>query len=805
MSGKKVTTSVIAIVMALAIALSGTFAWQSISQTALNEAMGANPGGRLHDDFSGPGGTKDIYVENFGSLPIYARVRLDEYMEIGPGAGTKDGTTGNSTAASLVTGADIDDVTTWTTHIPGASSADTGAGTESPTWATAGETFHKYWVWTMGGQDTANNPNGTTIYMPTFNKNQDSLHADINGTLEGTIAGDAVHYDDYTAYTNGQQVTADAYYDADNNTTDEDPTKPGNGGTQGTNYTVVNETHTAKSTEAGKVITMAEWKALADTDPGNGTEWKGSVQAWVYDTDGWAYWSQPIAPNTATGLLLDKIAQTNAAINGEWYYAINAVGQFITADDLGSAANADGFYSNGGAAPSSDALTLLETIGVNTSGSTPASGVSIMEGSAVVTRLSMAPSDTKTLTVNAPAGADTNWTWAVATDNSNGHITVNNGTVSVDTSAQAGESAVITATNGDSPALTASVTVTVATTPPAVTYTATIQKNGTATTAEDVTIGDTTGVTLTAAVTASGGSPTASSWTWSVDATNAAKVSLSSTNTASTTVTITSGSGATDGAQTTLTATDAANGNAVANVTITAKAAARTVAKNDVVTLDSIDFVVLDVDTTNNTALLLAKDILEEQGFDSVNHGNGHSTYGDNEWNQSQLRNYLNSDAASGVTLSNGQSGATKTVAGWLNNKNEIATAVVSTDIYTQGEYNSTSMTKTTDKIFLLSQADVFGTYYDGSTDVAVTDNQMYTWKSAKLDLTGITELNQSWIGYTSGTITADWWWLRSPRYGDYTVARVYSDGTLSFSAGCNTPGGVRPALVVNINNLPSV
>ena len=45
--------------------------------------MGANPGGRLHDDFSGPGGTKDIYVENFGSQPIYARVRLDEYMEIG--------------------------------------------------------------------------------------------------------------------------------------------------------------------------------------------------------------------------------------------------------------------------------------------------------------------------------------------------------------------------------------------------------------------------------------------------------------------------------------------------------------------------------------------------------------------------------------------------------------------------------------------------------------------------------------------------------------------------------------------------
>ena len=800
MSRKKITTSALAIVMAAAIALSGTFAWQSISQNALNEAMGANPGGRLHDDFSGPGGTKDIYVENFGSQPIYARVRLDEYMEIGTDAGTKDGTTGNSAATSLVTTADIDDVTTWTTHIPGATSADTGAGTESPSWATAGETFHKYWTWTMGGQDAANT-DGTTIYMPTFNKNQDSLAADINGTLEGITPGDAIHYDDYHAYTTAETKTADAYYDADDNTTDEDSTKPGNGGTQGTNYTVVNVFNDTATTETAKVITMAEWLTLPDDTSASGStagNTKADIKAWVYDTDGWAYWSQPIAPNTATGLLLDKIAQTSAPINGEWYYAINAVGQFITADDLGNATDADGFYSNGGSAPSSDALTLLETIGVTVNGGAT-TGAQIMDSGAAVTSLTMAPSDTKTLTVNAPAGADTNWTWAVATDNSNGHITVNNGTVSVDTSAQAGESAVITATNGDSPALTASVTVTVATTPPAVTYTATIQKNGTATTAEDVTIGDTTGVTLTAAVTASGGSPTASSWTWS------AKVSLSSTNTASTTVTITSGSGATDGAQTTLTATDAANGNAVANVTITAKAAARTVAKNDVVTLDSIDFVVLDVDTTNNTALLLAKDILEEQGFDSVNHGNGHSTYGDNGWNQSQLRNYLNSDAASGVTLSNGQSGATKTVAGWLNNKNEIATAVVSTDIYTQGEYNSTSMTKTTDKIFLLSQADVFGTYYDGSTDVAVTDNQMYTWKSAKLDLTGITELNQSWIGYTSGTITADWWWLRSPRYGDYTVARVYSDGTLSFSAGCNTPGGVRPALVVNINNLPSV
>ena len=81
MSATKVKTSVLAVLSAAAIALAGTFAWQSISQTALNEATEViNPGGRLHDDFSGyrETDTKDIYVENFGSQPIYARVRLDE-------------------------------------------------------------------------------------------------------------------------------------------------------------------------------------------------------------------------------------------------------------------------------------------------------------------------------------------------------------------------------------------------------------------------------------------------------------------------------------------------------------------------------------------------------------------------------------------------------------------------------------------------------------------------------------------------------------------------------------------------------
>lgn len=763
MSGKKVTTSVIAIVMALAIALSGTFAWQSISQTALNEAMGANPGGRLHDDFSGPGGTKDIYVENFGSLPIYARVRLDEYMEIGPGAGTKDGTTGNSTAASLVTGADIDDVTTWTTHIPGASSADTGAGTESPTWATAGETFHKYWVWTMGGQDTANNPNGTTIYMPTFNKNQDSLHADINGTLEGTIAGDAVHYDDYTAYTNGQQVTADAYYDADNNTTDEDPTKPGNGGTQGTNYTVVNETHTAKSTEAGKVITMAEWKALADTDPGNGTEWKGSVQAWVYDTDGWAYWSQPIAPNTATGLLLDKIAQTNATINGEWYYAINAVGQFITADDLGSAANTDGFYSNGGAAPSSDALTLLETIGVNTSGSTPASGVSIMEGSAVVTRLSMAPNDTKTLTVSAPAAASGNWTWnssvpgivtatGTGTDNKDCTVTAETDGVTI-----------ITATNDANPALTASVTVTVATPTPA--YTVSIKDSSstpvTSGSTVNMTRGDQPSFTATVSNTVSGGK-----WVWSSGVAAAATVIETSRTANSSTATV-----ITNAAGTSLITAEyrQKNGTMLAKATFTAnvKPPAEGLKAGDTQVLDGVRYTVLALNNnligtdgnTYNAALLLSTDIQETEArpFDLESH----------TWHSSAMRTRLNST--------------------WLTSHSEVAAKAIEVPISTRLD-RTTVESKTDDKVFLLSEADMYGTSNDGED--TSPQSWEYTYNGAKLAY--FTTDNEK--AAAGGT-----YWLRSPGRSASYVAVVGTDGTREGVFYNNPRGGVRPAFWYNL------
>lgn len=271
-SKKKIAASIGAVGVAAVFALGGTFAWQSISQTALNETMKTiNPGGRLHDDFNGQ--NKNVYVENFtkpgeNGSTIYARVRLDEYMEIGKGAGADAG----NEATPVVADTDLNDKSTWVTRTPGTDDI------------TSNGDFATYWDWNMGGQG---------VYMPTFNMNKDSLQADVNGTYDGTSDADEIHYDDYVEYKEGDKVTADETYDADTNDIDE-----GAGAIEGTNITTVaDQEHTAALTGTATVMTMAEWI-------------EGGMQEgdfWVWDTDGWAYWAKGIKAGETTGLLLDEI------------------------------------------------------------------------------------------------------------------------------------------------------------------------------------------------------------------------------------------------------------------------------------------------------------------------------------------------------------------------------------------------------------------------------------------------------------------------------------------------------------------
>ena len=421
-SKKKIAASVGAVGLAAVIALGGTFAWQSISQTALNETMDTiNPGGRLHDDFNGK--NKDVYVENFtegeGATTIYARVRLDEYMEIGVAGGA---------ATPLVAETSRDDVTTWTTRLP---------GTENMTEDT---TFGAYWDWSMGGQ---------TTYMPTFNMNKDSLKADINGTYDGTSDADDVHYDDYVDYSLPENATKtdDEIYDADTNDVDEaDPI-------ESTNITTVaDQEHTVKQTGTAAVITMQQWIEEYDMAPG---------AYWVWDTDGWAYWAQGIEPGEATGLLLDEIVQSNPP-SDSWYYGINVVGQFVTADDIGFL-NGTGFYDeSAGAAPTANAELLLETI---TGTNIPSSQVtvtavgdatSVAAGNTLQFNAAVADKEDETI-----AEATVTWSVAGATD-SEGTSIDENGLLTVSASEEVDTELTVTATymDGDE-AVTGSVTVTV--------------------------------------------------------------------------------------------------------------------------------------------------------------------------------------------------------------------------------------------------------------------------------------------------------------------------------------------------------
>ena len=122
---------------------------------------------------------------------------------------------------------------------------------------------------------------------------------------------------------------------------------------EGTNITTIpDQEHEAALTGTATVITMQEWIEDYDMTPG---------AYWVWDTDGWAYWAQPIESGETTGLLLDEIIHSNPP-SDSWYYGINVVGQFVTADDIGFL-NGTGFYDEeAGTLPTAAAELLLEAI-----------------------------------------------------------------------------------------------------------------------------------------------------------------------------------------------------------------------------------------------------------------------------------------------------------------------------------------------------------------------------------------------------------------------------------------------------------
>ena len=337
MNKKKLATSAVAAALSAALLLGGTFAWQSVSQTALNEASDVvNPGGRLHDDFDGE--NKDIYVENFADEPIFARIRLSEYLAFTHNQGVE-----GAEARSVVIGGE---------------NPETGERAYDIHYFDRENPADAYWTWTTGG---------STVYMPTFNMNKDSLVADVNGTYAGPDGliepPNEDRYQDNVVYVRGERKTSTEILDADANDHDEVKTDFENirdHMKSGYIITVENSEHIAKETASAELISIGDWLAKVDaSEAGYDPETHGNY--WVYDTDGWVYWSAPIVPDTATGLLLDGIELTEV-MDDSWYYAIQVTAQFVTADDIGKD-DYSGFYdTDAGSAPTENAERLLELI-----------------------------------------------------------------------------------------------------------------------------------------------------------------------------------------------------------------------------------------------------------------------------------------------------------------------------------------------------------------------------------------------------------------------------------------------------------
>lgn len=296
--------------------MNSTFSWQSFTQGVTNEtSWEQNSGGRIHTDLDGE--QMHIYVENFMKVTtgqtLYARVKLFEYMEVGEDAGEKDIRKMNPRIDIYGKyGADIRDASTWDVVMMQSNGTLSGI-TEA----------REYFTLDTGGQ---------AAYMPTFNKNVDSFSGDINGTLEGPDGIDITledAYEDFVLYNlDGSdggltEKTAYAIYDKDvNNIEEEDPViTTDENPVLGANIYIVEETHYTQLTEEGSVISLKDWKRLSAKDRVG--------PYWVYDVDGWAYWAEPIEPQTATGLLLNEVI-THNELDDSWFYEVEAVAEYAT-------------------------------------------------------------------------------------------------------------------------------------------------------------------------------------------------------------------------------------------------------------------------------------------------------------------------------------------------------------------------------------------------------------------------------------------------------------------------------------------
>ena len=267
-----------AVLLIAAIAASGTFAWRDMSQRKVNEFTGGNnPDVVLVEDFEetsdwgiqNPVVNKDVSVKNTGDTELYVRVRFSEYLETKGSAYVLD-----ENGQEVLFALDKDGNYIETT-------ADDPNG-----FAANG----KYYVVAQGA-------NGEIDAMDDTNRNGQIGKHMIDDSVVVQTAG--AQRDDYTTY-----PVHNVYERAE--------------GTEDSFYAWIDEI----TWQMPNAVTMAEWQA-------DGSQY-GPV--WVLDSDGWAYWAEPLRSGDQTSLLLDSATMEHMVV-GEMFYAVGSQLDAISADE----------------------------------------------------------------------------------------------------------------------------------------------------------------------------------------------------------------------------------------------------------------------------------------------------------------------------------------------------------------------------------------------------------------------------------------------------------------------------------------
>ncbi|MEY8458071.1 hypothetical protein [Lactococcus ileimucosae] len=302
----------LALLSLLLLLVGGTFAFQAFNQRAINDRLRENtPGGRVHDYYNRDTENKDVFVENYGNVPLMARIRLSEFME--------KRSAGDTDFTPIVNGTIRDQVNTWTVMRPSETNLNTRVGDSAAFNTYANLTFG----WTRSGQDAP-------WFMPTFNRDNSDLmtasagHARdwVTSTATDGVTDGATHPGDGT----------DAYWSAGDSFDNSGPVWPGE---------EVSHDAAQNLQQERAPMTMSQWAALPNNlKVGN---------FWVIDHQtGWAYWANQLQAGETTSYLLDAAQMTAAADNipGEYYYGIHVDGQLISPDRINDFLAADPDYTH---------------------------------------------------------------------------------------------------------------------------------------------------------------------------------------------------------------------------------------------------------------------------------------------------------------------------------------------------------------------------------------------------------------------------------------------------------------------------